>query len=605
MMSSVPAPGKLRIFTGLPNPIGAGESQLYCFAGDATAAPIQAVELAPGVALPQSPGTLDSGEFFLRIYHFNDLHGHLTRMTAGDGNGIEAPVISRLAWQIRSDRQQSRAEQHTGILVLAAGDDCSGSIFDEMLAADEHSCSDPQAGSVHPGYRLYSALGVDAAGLGNHDLDLGLPFLAWAIRHEARFPVLAANLRGCQDLSQVCFPAALLVVRGIRVGLIGLVTRAETRLDSAICQIVDPIAVANHLVPAIRPLCEVLILISHLGYSLDDNSVPMCDAGDVELAQSLPYGSVHLIVGGHSHSALNPRGLRAENIVNGIPIVQAGARGEYLGKVDITVRKKTVTARDARLIPTDNLPVDQAFETEEMQPYMHRARRLASRSLGLVENNPELSTEAVQNGFAAGELALANFVTDAMVDRLERSGQPVDCAMIDASCLLRGLPVGGALTLGDWFEVMPYADTIRLLRITGRQLIDLLDDNARRIDRAGEPHAERGFLQFSRQLRYEINLGGERAAARAQQATLRGAPLAQHEGRAFIVAATCFTRELAAAWETAWPADWDRAPVRLHDFPYTDTNIFLRQELVAYIQEHGGVTCEAGARRDGRLSVQE
>jgi len=594
MNGVVLAPGTLRLLSAHPNPNGAAESQLYLFTGDATAAPIQTVELGPGVALPQSPGVVGPPEFFLRIYHFNDLHGHLMRFPPGG----EESVFSRLAWQLRSARQKFQADPHTAVLLLTAGDDCSGSILDEMLADDS------QGSPAHPGYHLYSKIGVDAAGLGNHDLDRGLPFLAQVVRHEARFPILVANLRGCQELSGVCHPAALLVVKGIRIGLIGLVTRAETRLDPAGCQIVDPIPVAHNLVSAIRPLCDVLIILSHLGYSLEEGSVPMMDAGDVELAQSLPDSRVDLIVGGHSHSALNPQGLNIENIVNGIPIVQAGAQGKYLGQVDITIQEKTVAVTDAGLIPTTSLPVDRDFEAREMQPLIRRARDLRGQCLGRVENIPELSTETVQHDFAKRELALANFVTDALVDRLARRGQPVDFAMIDSSCLLHGLPVGATLTLGDWFEIMPYADTLRIFQITGRQLKDLLDDNALRTDRPGEPHTERGFLQFSRQLRYMINLGKVRSEARSEEITVHEIPLDEYEEHIFVIAATSFTRELAAAWETGWSRPQGRPFLDLHEFPFTETDIFLRQELVAYLQEHWGVTRAGGAQCDGRLQVE-
>ena len=55
--------------------------------------------------------------------------------------------------------------------------------------------------------------------------------------------------------------------------------------------------------------------------------------------RSLPAGTVHLIVGAHTHNVLNEAGLSAANIVNGIPIVQAGKFGQFVGEVDITVRR--------------------------------------------------------------------------------------------------------------------------------------------------------------------------------------------------------------------------------------------------------------------------
>ncbi len=322
MNGFVPAPGTLRLAPVQPNPYAAANS-LFLLLGDATLAPIQKIELASGVAL--SPKS-NYSDFHLQIFHFNDLHGHLMRFT----HGGEEAVLPRIAGKIKAAQQEFQGKTDAAMLVFSAGDDCTGSIFDEILT------DSGQPTPVHPGYQLYSKLGVAAAGLGNHDLDRGIPFLADSVQHNAHFPVLAANLKGCSSLSGVCHPAAILVVNGLRIGLIGLVTRAETHLDPEICQIVHPVPVAQNLVPALRPLCDVLIILSHLGYSLD-SPVPMADVGDVELARSLPPGGVDLIIGGHSHTVLNEAGLDPENIVNGIPIVQTGARGEYLGQVDLQI----------------------------------------------------------------------------------------------------------------------------------------------------------------------------------------------------------------------------------------------------------------------------
>ena len=59
--------------------------------------------------------------------------------------------------------------------------------------------------------------------------------------------------------------------------------------------------------------------------------------------------------------------------------------------------------------------------------------------------------------------------------------------MIDSSVVRCGLPAHDSLTLGDWFKVMPFADTIRLYRLNALDLRRLLLDNARRAGRPDEP----------------------------------------------------------------------------------------------------------------------
>jgi 5'-nucleotidase/5'-nucleotidase/UDP-sugar diphosphatase len=266
---------------------------------------------------------------------------------------------------------------------------------------------------------------------------------------------------------------------------------------------------------------------------------------------------------------------------------------------------KRATVTDARLSLAADLPVDEEFERGAVQPILEQVRPLLARSLGWVVDHPDLTTDSVRSGFAGGESALANFVTDAIVIRCRAKGHAVSLAAIDASCLYRGLPAGGELTFGDWFDVMPYADTVRLCQINGRELQELLDDNARRPDRPGEPHTERGFLQFSQQVRYTIRLGESRSQARAIGVTLDGAPLDEQWDRNLLLACTSFCREAALPWQR-YASQTLRLPCTdLLAADQIETDLLVRDEMLTYILEHGGVTTEGGARRDGRLTILE
>ncbi|HXV42298.1 MAG TPA: 5'-nucleotidase C-terminal domain-containing protein [Anaerolineae bacterium] len=585
-----PPEGCIKIIRGTPNPHGADEAQLFLLVGNPTAAPIRNIIPAEGVALPAARPDLLTDPFRLKILHINDLHGHISRFTAYGPQ----PVFSKIVWRLREARQQCRHNPHSAVLTLSAGDDLVGAVFDELLG------DDPKSYQLHAGYRLYSAAGIDVAILGNHDLDMGTQLLAHAISREARFPLLAANLIGSHWLAGLYYPAALLVVKGIRIGLIGLITPGgiKPQLDSGI-HVTNPVQTMHNLLPAMCPLCDVMIILSHLGYSLNANAGAVSEAGDVELARSLPPGSVHLIVGGHTHNVLNEQGLSAYNIVNDIPIVQAGTLGRFVGEVDITIQHSAAVT-SARLTPTADLPTDEEFERQEVQPLLDMIRPVFARNLGCVAPHPDLSTDAIRNAFAADESALANFITDAMVTCCRANGYNADLAILDAPGVRCGVPVGGELTFGDWFNLMPFADTIRLCWITGYQLKALLNDNARRADRPGKPHTERGFLHFSRQVRYKIDLGQSRHAAQAIDITVDGLPLDEQLGRSFLIGCSSFVRQAALPWQK-YASEFLNLPLLdIHSWPRLDTNLFLRDELITYIREQGGIPA-SHARRDGRV----
>jgi len=585
----------LRLQKGQPNPKNAADRQMYLLTGDPTKGKIESIILDEGVELPPRLPALKEKDFFLTIYHFNDVHGHLLRFTP---NGDE-PVFTRMAYQINEKRDKVEDDSTRAVLTLSAGDDCIGTVFDELM--DDTFESDP----VHASYCLYSAAGVDLSVLGNHDFDMGLDVLKQSIRNDAEFPILAANLTDCPTLEGLYYPGVIMVIKGIRVGVIGLTTSAEFKISKKLGCIHNPVETVQNILPALRPLCDVVILLTHLGYSLAANSAIVADAGDVELARSLPYAGVHLIVGGHSHDELNHQGLSPQNIVNGIPIMQAGSIGRYLGRVDVRIHQKSAAVTHARLTATETIPVDYLLEQKVMKPLIHRARNYFSRVIGKVGDDPDLGTDNVRNSFASGELALANFITDGLVHQLKDAGQEVDLGMIDSSCVRRGLNVGEDLTFGDWFNLMPFADTIRVYEMTGKQLKDLIHDNAFRIDREWEPNTERGFLQFSSEIRYVVQQARSRAETRAKRIQFKGKPLDAQLDRNYLVATTSFVREFASNWEACNDQSTSCELIDLHDYEHYEKDYFMRRELIKYIMDHGGVSNENGARLDGRLKVEE
>ena len=567
----------------------------------------------------------------IKLLHFNDLHGHIVSFTsrfsmtatprqmeaatqpelslqavwcANANNRLRprlqsdyAPIFSRVAAWLHAVRTRYADDPRVAVLAASAGDESGGDIFDLLLGRD------PESYQLHAGYRLCSQAGVDLGVIGNHDLDRGDRLLAHAIGQDARFPVLSANVTGSPALAACCYPAAIFVTRGVRIGFIGLTTPAQVRPEpGSPRRVADPVATALHLIPALRPLCDVLVILSHLGYSLAAHSATVRGAGDVELARSLPAGAVHLIVGGHTHNALNENGLSAANVINGIPIVQAGKLGQFAGEVDIGVQQ-TAAVTHARLRAAIDLPVDETFEREHIRPAAAAVQPYSEQLLGQTADDDDLSADAVANAFAAGESALANFITDALVRQARERGLPVDLAMIDASGVSDGLPVGAALSLGDWFALMPYADTLCLYRLTGRQLGALLQDNAYRLDRPGQPHVEAGFLHFSGQVRYAIEAGAAPGQARAVDVRVDNQPIEELLDRTFLVAASSFLRELAASWEAHARRDASLSLFDLQSLPAQQTAVYVRDLLVEYIIAHGGVLPEGGARRDGRLRV--
>ena len=556
------ADGVLYASRGHPNPNGTGADALFLFHGSPAAAPVREIVAAPGVALPGPPDLEPDRPFRLRLLHFNDLHGRL----ADRQRTCQYAGLSR-AWPGTSNRRgrTAPADRTIGLLVFSGGDDLIGSPFAELTG------SRPAAFICHPAYRLYSAAGVDAGVVGNHDLDWGLGMLALSARQDAAFPLLSANLVPAAGTeASGIYPAALFVVKGVRVGVIGLTTPAEIKhVLPGEFAVTDPVVAVGNLLPALRPLCDVLIVLSHLGYSLASASAVTAGAGDVELAQALPHGAVDLIIGGHTHSLLHESGFDPAQRINGIPIVQAGAGGRYLGEVVVDVTPAGAAVTEARLHPVAALAEDAAFEMMHVQPLTERVQRMLCEPLGAAARRADA-------GAAGAKTELPRFVADAIAARCRAAGFAVDFALVDASSVCAELPTDRPLTFGDLFRLAPYADSIVLRRFTPAQLRAFLDDNALRYNPTGWPVAEgeeRGFVQFSREVccrvemaaandrprRYEYPFSGRGRPEKGYHApspagiwklNLRGAP-----GRIWSpAAASCGSWRTAGSGSSGWQA---------------------------------------------------
>ena len=70
---------------------------------------------------------------------------------------------------------------------------------------------------------------------------------------------------------------------------------------------------------------DFLVIVAHAGGQCDAD---VCSGEMVELAREMPDGAVDLVVGGHVHRP-------GQGIVNGVPMVRAGANSSALAIVDL------------------------------------------------------------------------------------------------------------------------------------------------------------------------------------------------------------------------------------------------------------------------------
>jgi len=268
-------------------------------------------------------------------------------------------------------------------------------------------------------------------------------------------------------------------------------------------------------------------------------------------------------------------------------------------------------------------PADEAydaqFETQVIAPLVARVHRRMDEKLALNDGGAELSQEATLRQRYAGESALANFITDALVARSRNFPQGAgDLAIINATAIAAGLPSGSDVTFKDLYRMLPFSDCLQVCRMRGHELLAVLRSNGARILRPGEHsgaipgnaggYVSRGFIHFSQALRYTIRLNDSAARAAIENPTFDGVALEQLLERTFSVV---FTNYLGAGgYREAWNGEriGPGVPGGLRGFdlrplPKHDTGLVFRNEVIAHVRSVGRIGPATGAKLDGRLTV--
>lgn len=421
----------------------------------------------------------------IAVYHFNDFHGQVEAVVR---KGREEGGLPRLVGLLGERRAEAAAKGRTP-LALFAGDLFTGTAFSTLFQGE-------------PEVKVLSRAGLDGATTGNHEWDFGSEVLRRRAE-EASFPLLLCNVTA--EPGSPVFWSTYRVRRAgsLRVGLTG-VTTPDTPLTTAPgntrgYRFEDPVASLRALFTAHGSEGDLWIVLSHCGFEEDRR-----------IAREVP--GVALVVGGHDHKELEKPWLE-----KGVPIVQAGDRGRFLGEVLLTVQGGRVGGVEGRLLPVAppvaSDPAAEAFLAGFLKEEEERLGAPVGRLSAALSGDRTL--------LRSQEAPLGNLLTDAM-----RLASGADCAFLNGGAIRAGLPMG-EVTGRDLYACLPFFDSLTTVELSGADVKALLD----RCAAMPLEDPPGGFLQVSGlTARYE---GGK-----AREVSVGGTPL--DPGRSYTVACTQF-----------------------------------------------------------------
>jgi 5'-nucleotidase / UDP-sugar diphosphatase len=405
------------------------------------ALPLLALILAAVVPVAAAPVASD-GPFQVTLFHTNDIHGSFLP-EAASWRPDKAPVggFVALARHVAAERRTAAG----ATLLLDAGDFMTGDPVTDLAP-------DGVAGVAMA--EFMNLVGYDAGVVGNHEFDAGRANIEKLVG-KFEYPVLAADLADAKG--RPIFRAAPVILDrgGLRIAVLG-VSCAEIR---DVCPpsrlpgvtLLDQITVLKDQLAGLTARTDLQVLISHSGIDRDQ-----------ELARNLAAAGLDVIVGGHSHTRLTE-----PKLVAGVLVVQAGSNLKNLGRLDLAVAHGAVTGYRGSLIELTATDDDSAGPAA-LVAAVNRYRQIVETKYG--ERIGELAVAWHRD--SRGESNLGSWICDAM---LARAG--ADVALLNSGGIRRDVQPG-PVTLLDIHQMLPFANSLVVVDLTGAQLRQIALANA-------------------------------------------------------------------------------------------------------------------------------
>jgi 5'-nucleotidase / UDP-sugar diphosphatase len=372
----------------------------------------------------------------LRILYINDFHG-FAEPYQPSSSPYPLGGIAYLAGEI----ERLRKERPT--LLLAAGDMIQGSPWANLF----------EGKSV---IELMNAMNFSAMVLGNHEFDFGQEVLNKRIQ-EALFPILGANIKGMPDLIK---PYVLKDISGLKVALIGLITE-ETPITTHPKNVkgLTFAPMIEEAQKAIRDLGsnpDLVIVLSHLGLPAD------------RLLAKATQG-IQIIVGGHTHTRIE-----SPMTVNETLIVQAWEHAKVLGVLDLTIQDRKITRYEGKLVPIqpDRQQPDPVV-MEIVDRYKKQTEAVLEEVIG------ETQVDLMGKGSRFQETNLGNLVADIL-----RKETGADVALMNGGGIRADI-LKGPVRMKDLFSVLPFYNHSVVLKVSGRELKDIIEHGLSDLNGAG------------------------------------------------------------------------------------------------------------------------
>ena len=406
-----------------------------------------------------------------------DLTGHIVILHTNDVHGAIGEYAKVAALK--------QAYQAAGAYVLLAdaGDFIQG---DPTVSASQGKTA----------IELMNLAGYDVAAPGNHEFDYGYPNLK-ALAGEADFPILAANVR-YDNAAALGDQTTFTTTDGKKIGIFGLDTpETATKAHPDKIKGVSFLAAqemfdcAQAQVDALKADgCDYIICLGHLGIDAESTG-----NRSIDLLEKVT--GIDVFIDGHSHSTLEEikEATNGTGKVGDTVLTSTGTKLANVGMVDIspdgTISTSSLATSELTVTPDAKV----AARAEEIQKEI-------DADYGTVFAKTEVALDGEKANVRTGETNLGDLIADAMLWQAGLLDEEVDAAVTNGGGI-RASIAAWDITKKDINTVLPFGNTLYVVKVTGAELLEALEAST-----YCTPEAIGGFPQVAG-IEFTVNTGAQ------------------------------------------------------------------------------------------------
>ncbi len=408
--------------------------------------------------LSVSAATTSAGDTVVNFVEITDTHGNIYTANKGKDQYKMAYLCNTF--------NALRTAGKDDLVILSGGDMFQGTAVSNLLKGT-------------PVIDAMNAMKFDAMALGNHEFDWGLDKVMQNGKlKNTTIPVLACNVydKATGKLASAVSPYTIVEKEGKKIAIIGAVDDVDfpaSILKSLIesYQFKDAATMINQCAKEIvdGKKADAVVVVAHIG-AIYDKATKTNVGNLVNLTEKLDSKYVNAVFGGHSHQIVTG------TASNGIPYGEGFKEGRGYVSMQMTFKADGTVSAGA-MVYNSILDADLYKPETGTNPGLDitvtaitdKATADVKPVLSEVLATTPTDLTRTMNAEPYGDSSLGNWVTDML-----RKDTKADFAFNNNGGIRADIQKGN-VTMGDMYTIMPFDNTLVTVKMTGAQVVKLLE----------------------------------------------------------------------------------------------------------------------------------